>query len=301
MRRIMSDYLHYNVIYQINTTDIDDKIILRARQNVLLERLDKDSSVDVERMTELAQEAFEEARAKITHKKASVEMSLKNATDSRARKESDDILKQLELKTSNLEKIASNIKRAISSSRAEILESAKSVLAEYLDCRHGATVTEREVFVKHARHYEREFLQDMEALGIRPPDVLTRVTEYIDPIVAFIQKIIDRGLAYASPTGSVYLSLDKLAQAGHYYRKLSPAASATSADEMAEGEGALASSEVAEKRNANDFALWKASKAGEPAWDSPWGPGRPGWHIEVCLLENAWRWGLRCIIMYRRF
>jgi cysteinyl-tRNA synthetase len=288
MRRIMSDYLRYNVIYQINVTDVDDKIILRARQNVLLERLAEDSSVDVKGMAEVAEKALHEAQDKVSDKKASLELSLKNAMDSRTRKESEELLKQLKLKTENLQKVASSVEEAIkSNNRSEIFESAKSVLGDWLDSRHGATVTERAVFVKHARHYEREFMQDMDALGIRPPDVLTRVTEYIDPIVAFIQKIVDRDLAYASPTGSVYLSLDRLAQAGHHYRKLSPAASATSADEMAEGEGALASSEAAEKRNPNDFALWKASKAGEPAWDSPWGPGRPGWHIEVRLLDGA--------------
>merc|ERR1711933_554055 len=94
-------------------------------------------------------------------------------------------------------------------------------------------------------------------------------------------------MAYVSPGGSVYLSLDAFQKAGHNYRKLSGGTnSATSEAEMAEGEGALASSGTQEKRNPNDFVLWKASKPGEPAWESPWGKGRPGWHIECSVVAS---------------
>ena len=122
----------------------------------------------------------------------------------------------------------------------------------------------------------------MKALGVRPPDVLTRVTEFIPEIVTYIEKIISNGLAYATPSGDVYFDI-RAFQKEHAYRKLSYNA-ATTAEQLAEGEGALSSGDG--KKHENDFALWKASKPGEPAWESPWGGGRPGWHIECSVMAS---------------
>ena len=74
-------------------------------------------------------------------------------------------------------------------------------------------------------------------------------------------------------------------KAGHEYRKNSPFKGATSEADMAEGEGALGA-DAGEKKHPNDFALWKASKRGEPFWPSPWGEGRPGWHIECSVVAR---------------
>lgn len=295
MRRVMTDYFHYNVLYQINTTDIDDKIILRARQNELLRRLAEDASVDFEKLVPLAREALEEARAKSDEKGAAIEKALGEARegkDSRAEKEQASLLENHKAKRKNLDKEAAKISEACEGggpdARAGLLAAASSVLAEKLDREQGHLITDHSVFNAHARKYEREFMDDMTALGIREPDVLTRVTEYVPQIIEFVQKIIDKGMAYKS-NGSVYLSLDKFQGSGHNYRKLSPAGpggAATSAAEMAEGEGALGGGGSAEKRNPNDFALWKASKSGEPAWESPFGLGRPGWHIECSVVAT---------------
>ncbi|KAL7543191.1 hypothetical protein ACHAXR_012909 [Thalassiosira sp. AJA248-18] len=299
MRRVMTDYFHYNVLYQINTTDIDDKIILRARQNELLRQLEEDKSVDYGKLVELAKTALEEAKAKSDEKKVAIEAALGEATtakDSRGKTEQEELLKQHLVKRKNLDKDEAAISKVCGASttnddkdsRANLLVAAKSVLAEKLDREQGHLVTDHSVFNAHARKYEREFMEDMEALGIREPDVLTRVTEYVPQIIAFVETIIEKGLAYKS-NGSVYLSLDAFQAAGHNYRKLNPAGpggAATSAAEMAEGEGALAGGGSSEKRNPNDFALWKASKAGEPAWDSPFGSGRPGWHIECSVVAG---------------
>jgi len=297
MRRVMTDYFHYNVLYQINTTDIDDKIILRARQNELLRQLEADSTADYAKLVELAKEALDEAKAKSDEKKAKIEADLADATsrkDSRARTEQEGLLEQHLVKRKNLDKDEANVLKACGApsdqkdARANLLAAAKSVLAEKLDREKGHLVTDHSVFNAHARKYEREFMEDMEALGIREPDVLTRVTEYVPKIVAFVEKIIAKGMAYES-NGSVYLSLDAFQAAGHNYRKLNPAGpggAATTAAEMAEGEGALGGGGGSEKRNPNDFALWKASKAGEPAWESPFGPGRPGWHIECSVVAG---------------
>lgn len=295
MRRVMTDYFHYNVLYQINTTDIDDKIILRARQNELMRQLEADNSVDLDKLAVLARQALDEAKAKSDQKKAEIEQAIEDATqkkDSRAKTEQEGLLEQHLVKRKNLDNDEAKIMAATaatgSDARANLLAAAKSVIAEKLDREKGHLITEHSVFNAHARRYEREFMEDMTALGIREPDVLTRVTEYVPQIIAFVETIIEKGLAYKS-NGSVYLSLDSFQAAGHNYRKLNPAGpggAATSAAEMAEGEGALAGGGSSEKRNPSDFALWKASKPGEPAWESPFGPGRPGWHIECSVVAG---------------
>jgi len=137
-----------------------------------------------------------------------------------------------------------------------------------------------------SRHFEAEFLEDMESLGVSPPDILTRVSEFIPQIVEFIQRIVDQGVAYPS-NGSVYFDVDKFSSMpGKYYCKLSPE-NMNNAEALAEGEGGLTASKqefVSDKRSPRDFALWKKSKQNEPTWDSPWGPGRPGWHIECSAM-----------------
>jgi len=141
--------------------------------------------------------------------------------------------------------------------------------------------------------YERSFFTDMKALGVKDPDVITRFTEYVLQIVRYILKIMEHGFAYVSPSGSVYFDTNAFKGRVYDYRKLKPGAD-TTAEEMAEGEGALGASTATssaeasapEKKHPNDFALWKASKPGEPAWDSPWGPGRPGWHIECSVMTS---------------
>ena len=321
MRRIMSDYFHYNVLYQINTTDIDDKIILRARQNELLRQLEADTSVDYIALVALVKEALIEAKTNSENKKLQLQTAIHDATitgNTRSRIEQEGLLTAHEYKRKNLDVDEVNILNAINNSsnddtitndddaaqqqqsrRAHLFKLAKTVLAEKLDREKGHLITDHDVFNSHSRYYENEFMSDMDALGIRRPDVLTRVTEYIPQIITFISKIITNNMAYVS-NGSVYLSLDAFQDAGHNYRKCKPAGgggaggtstssttSTTSAAEMAEGEGALSSPAMnGEKRNPNDFVLWKSSKAGEPAWESPFGPGRPGWHIECSVVAG---------------
>ena len=297
MRRIMTDYFHYNVLYQVNITDIDDKIILRARQNLLIENLTAEATsnkLSLEDLKTMITQAVEEAAQKAEKKQQDLEAALKEATekqDSRGRTEQEGLIDQHKLKLKNLANEKGRIEEAFqnsakNSNAKELIQIAKSVLADKLDREKGHLVTDHSVFLKHARHYEKEYMEDMEALGIREPDVLTRVTEYIPQIIDFIDKIVKRNMAYES-NGSVYLSLDAFTSSGHNYRKLSPAAAGTetSAAELAESEGALAGG-TNEKRNPNDFALWKSSKPGEPEWNSPWGPGRPGWHIECSVVAS---------------
>ena len=120
------------------------------------------------------------------------------------------------------------------------------------------------------------FVEDMRVLGCAPPQVEPKATEHIGEMIAIIQELEANGLAYAAD-GDVYFAVDKLPSYGQLSkRKL--------ADMMA---GARI--EVGEhKRHPMDFALWKASKPGEPEWDSPWGLGRPGWHIECSAMASKY-------------
>ena len=134
--------------------------------------------------------------------------------------------------------------------------------------------------------YETEFLEDMRRLNVALPDSITRVSEFVPEIVAFIETIINNGYAYES-NGSVYFDVKKYsAEPNHTYAKLEPT-SVNSKEKMAEGEGVLTNAETTEKRDAADFALWKKSKEGEPKWPSPWGEGRPGWHIECSAMAAS--------------
>lgn len=146
----------------------------------------------------------------------------------------------------------------------------------------------QEPFSEISQFYEREFLEDMEALNILPADYVTRVSEYIPEIVDYIEGIIDNGFGYESE-GSVYFDTVSFTAKGYNYGKVAPWC-VGKADLLAEGEGVLTANDKAvaeQKKCPNDFALWKKSKEGEPTWDSPWGPGRPGWHIECSAMAST--------------
>ncbi len=125
-----------------------------------------------------------------------------------------------------------------------------------------------------ADKYIREYYTDARSLGIRDATVAPRATENMDAIIGMVQTLIDRGYAYETD-GDVYFR----ALAFHEYGKLS-------GHNMEDLEAGVRISVDERKENAMDFALWKAQKPGEPAWDSPWGKGRPGWHIECSAMAN---------------
>jgi len=114
-------------------------------------------------------------------------------------------------------------------------------------------------------------------LGVEDPDIEPKATEHIPEMLELIQRLIDRGLAYPAANGDVYFSVRTLES----YGKLS----GRRVDELRSG----ARIEVDEdKHDPLDFALWKAAKPGEPHWDSPWGSGRPGWHIECSAMAHKY-------------
>jgi cysteinyl-tRNA synthetase len=124
--------------------------------------------------------------------------------------------------------------------------------------------------------YEAEFWKQMDRLNIKRPDHMPRATEWIDQMQAMIAELITRGHAYVIEGEGVYFQVESLPEYGGLSHR--------TFEELIESAGARV--EVDErKRSPVDFALWKAAKPGEPCWDSPWGPGRPGWHIECSAMS----------------
>ena len=129
-----------------------------------------------------------------------------------------------------------------------------------------------------AREISERFIEaeraDMAALGVLPPDVEPKATEHVPQMIALIQRLIAKGLAYAV-AGDVYFEVRKFPAYGRLSGK--------NLDDLLAG----ARVDVDErKRDPRDFALWKSAKPGEPSWPSPWGPGRPGWHIECSAMAS---------------
>lgn len=165
-----------------------------------------------------------------------------------------------------------------------LIDESAGVIAGYLDRQYKDTVTDPSISRSLASYWEKEFFKDMKRLRVRDPDTITRVTEYVPEVVTFVEKVIQNGYAYVVD-GSVYFDTNEFdGKNGHFYAKLEPSSKGNK-EKVEEGEGAL--SIGSGRRSSSDFALWKASKSGEPSWPSPWGPGRPGWHIECSVMASA--------------
>lgn len=124
-----------------------------------------------------------------------------------------------------------------------------------------------------ALEYEDRWWEAMDALGVLRPSDTPHATAYVDHMVALVADLYDRGAAYETPDG-VYLSVDAVDGYGLLARQPLDSLRAGARVEAVEG-----------KRSPLDFALWKKAKAGEPSWESPWGPGRPGWHTECVVMS----------------
>ncbi|GMR16063.1 MAG: cysteine--tRNA ligase [Gammaproteobacteria bacterium] len=121
----------------------------------------------------------------------------------------------------------------------------------------------------------KEMHQDSEALGILPPDQEPRATLYMDQIIAMVQTLVDKGFAYAASNGDVYYAVNKFENYGQLSGKKT--------EDLRAGERVAVDES---KKDPLDFVLWKSAKPDEPSWDSPWGKGRPGWHIECSAMST---------------
>jgi len=128
-----------------------------------------------------------------------------------------------------------------------------------------------------AARYEQIYIRQMDRFGIARPDHRPHATEYVDQMLEFISDLVNRGAAYPIKGKGVYFSVAAHDRYGDLIGR--------TPEELREGAGARVEVD-ADKTDPLDFALWKAAKPHEPAWDSPWGPGRPGWHIECVAMAT---------------
>ncbi|KAI8646810.1 cysteinyl-tRNA synthetase [Parasitella parasitica] len=302
IRRVLEDYFNYDVLFVQNITDIDDKIILRARQQYLFENLKKETTRLDQHIIQQTEEAWLEfANAKLKKLDASlVSSATSNWKDFTEKMTPEEIAKALvldekfkmiysALDTSYvaIQTAKADLQKGVKGKEASdaLLVASQDIISSWLDSRKGQEVIDPKVFRELPAFWEQEYFKDMEALNVRAPDVQTRVSEYIPEIIDYVQKIIDNGYAYVA-AGSVYFDTSRYdGHAGHHYAKLEPWSKGDTAL-IEDGEGSLGS-QLQGKKSPNDFALWKTSKPGEPVWNSPWSQGRPGWHIECSVMASA--------------
>jgi cysteinyl-tRNA synthetase len=127
---------------------------------------------------------------------------------------------------------------------------------------------------QYTAKYEKAFLEDSAMIGIEQPK-LVRATEHIAAMAAFVARLVDRGLAYRTDDGSYYFRIANFPRYGKLSKK----------DFSGMLDGARVDVDEYDKDSARDFALWKAPKPGEASWDTPIGPGRPGWHLECSVMS----------------
>lgn len=287
IRRLMEDYFGYDVLFVMNITDVDDKIILSARQQYIFTQFVQSNPVVTQELLDKSREAW---WSFVSKKFAYPALSQQNMIDWEAFLKIPAPSAESEPKFQLFLSTAHNALRAITqstlhTSSTQFFEQTKDVISFWLDIQEGHLITDPKIYREFTNFWEKDFFEDMDKLGVKRPDILTRVSEYVPEIVDYTKVIMENGFAYESK-GSIYFdtltfgSSDK-----HDYAKLCPW-SAGNTKLSQEGEGDL-SVDTDGKRNPSDFALWKAAKAGEPFWESPWGNGRPGWHIECSVMASA--------------
>lgn len=289
-RRILQDYFNYDILFIQNVTDIDDKIIIKARQEYLFEKFV--NKFDRKVTTELKERA-EQSVSEYVKKNLPEFEKTGDILNSFNKWASTLNLKEIGLEKPKFPMHVKAVNLAISAINNDKIDfdkfvnSVKDVVVLSLDKEFGHEVTDPNIFRKCSSYWERQFDLDMEKLNVLKPSIVTRVSEYIPEIIEFVDKIVKRGYAYVTSDGSVYFNTSRFDKdEKHQYAKCQPW-SKGDMELLEDGEGSLTNEKSIEnKLNSSDFALWKSSKSGEPFWDSPWGQGRPGWHIECSVMGS---------------
>ncbi|KAJ7761004.1 tRNA synthetases class I (C) catalytic domain-containing protein [Mycena metata] len=305
LRRIMSDYFGYDVHFVMNVTDIDDKIIKRARQNHLLDKFREETKGVSPELIAQVHDAWRIHVREALSKGLLESDAPKAGEEDKAWPRLAELIQNKDWKQECLRRdekfdmyfsSASQTLAALEVARAQLstgnhsqeaahklIADSKDILSQALDDQYKSTVTDPSIARSLAAYWEGQFFEDMSRLRVREPDTVTRVTEYVPEIVAFVEGIVKNGFGYEAE-GSVYFDTEAFDKSpGHDYAKLEPW-SKGNRELLEDAEGALAQKTG---RRSADFALWKASRPGEPSWHSPWGPGRPGWHIECSVMASA--------------
>ncbi|KAJ9619711.1 cysteinyl-tRNA synthetase [Knufia peltigerae] len=322
IRRILRDYFHFQVRFVMNITDVDDKIILRGRQKHLYDEYKKNHRYDETSSTAEGTGSDQETRYIDDKVRQDVRQAWHYYVQKNLKRIGPKTLLTPEtfdgvvehfygdiLAGGSLEpgtkpgdkeaKVKMHINTARSTAKAllsdpkmltphEFYSRVNDPMCLVLDDQFGKSIRgdDYAVFTKLTKEYENRFFQDMHDLNVMDPDDLVRVTEHGKEIADFVKKIADNKMAYRTTDGSVYFDIKAFESAGYPYARLEPW-NRNDKELQADGEGALSQKEGDSKRSEADFALWKASKPGEPSWESEWGPGRPGWHIECSAMASG--------------
>lgn len=305
IRRILQDYFGYDVTFAMNVTDVDDKIIVRARQMNLFNRyigLQDDRSKYPDPIT-LVRKAYHRYISKYlpliqgtdpADFSSAFEQKYRKLTQGQtvdgAGPVGDEAAKILSHRKTVIQTVASlqiNTKPELLASSLGFPQENRDVLQEYLDDEEGAGFDyDPHVVRSFTSTWETCFRKDLERLNCLEPSIVSRVSEYMDAQVKFIEKLTSKGFAYQAGDGTVRFDVNAFEAAGNQYARLKPE-NRDNEDLRQESLGTAAVTDGVKSKS--DFALWKliqGRKKAEPGWPSPWGPGRPGWHLECSVMAS---------------